>query len=362
MIGLLSFHQCHNFGAVLQAYALQQSITKLGYESEYINIDNEVFHWHGKKADHIAYKNPYIDGKMLSKKVSEQLRTRWELFEDFISKNIRTSDLIHDEASASVLLDRYKLLIAGGDQLWNNNIPVALDIYAIPFNTEIPKVSYGTSMGNTQHISLRKRMFLNHFVSIGVREEASVSYLRKYVNVPVTKNVDPVFLLKQEEWLKIINPVKEKGYIFIYIFNNGITDFKERISNIRRMGQKLDKKVVICANDIVTEASLTSVIDISPIQWLSLLAGAEYVVTNSFHGMAFSLIFQKQFLVLDFDERKRELLQTCNIPEKENETLDTATDGKGIFVDYKKVTLKLAKEIEASKTYLERICGLENDG
>lgn len=362
MIGLLSFHQCHNYGAVLQAYALQQSITKLGYQSEYINIDNEVFHWHGKMAGHIAYRHPYINGVQLNKEISEQLKMRWHLFEDFIKEKIQTSDLVTDEASASVLLDQYRLLIVGGDQLWNRNLPVALDIYSIPYHTDIPKVSYGTSMGNTQHISLRKRMFLRHFVSIGVREKASVSYLEKYTNLPVMKNVDPVFLLKQDEWHLLTKPVKKSGYIFAYVFNNGNTGFQELINNIKKLGQRFDQKVMVCANDIITEEGVDSVIDISPLQWVSLLEGADYVITNSFHGMAFSLIFQKQFIVLDFDARKKELLQICGIEEKEKETIEAVSDGRRIFVDYKKVTRKLAKKIEESRIYLERICELENYG
>lgn len=365
MIGLLSFHQCHNFGAVLQSYALQHYITGKGYESEYINFDNENFEWHGKKADHIAYRNSEQirsdNFNDIFSDIAMQLDSRWKKYETFIKKYIYMSEKVENEKAAASLLGKYSSIIVGGDQLWNSNIPVACDIYSVPYNIDIPISSYGTSMGDSKIIPIRKLMFLQKFSLIGVREKASMAYLAKYTKVPVFHTVDPVFLLSKEEWNKIIKPAAGyDDYIFAYVFNNGTSDFWENINNIKRLGDKWKKNVVICSNDIIIQEGIISLIDISPEQWLGLIAGAEFVITNSFHGAAFSCIFQKQFLVLNVDNRKHELLEICGLLYKEEETIESCMGTETVKeIDYNRVNECLDNHILKSKEYLDKICAME---
>lgn len=360
MIGLLSFHQCHNFGAVLQSYALQSYITGNGCKAEYINYDNENYEWHGKKADHIAYRNPTQAAKAVYDRIVEQLASRWKKYEAFIRNRLYVSNKVENEKDAFFLISRYKSIVVGGDQLWNSNIPVSEDIYSVPYNIEISIASYGTSMGDSKFIPIRKLMFLKKFNSIGVREKASVAYLAKYTGVPVFHTVDPVFLLSKEEWDCVAKTEEHDNYIFAYVFNNGNSDFSENIRKIKLLGDKWNKNVVICSNDIIEEEGVISLIDVSPEQWLGLVAGAEFVITNSFHGAAFSCIFQKQFLVLNVDSRKHELLEICGLIYKEGETIESCMEAKAVKeIDYSRVNECLNYHIVRSKNYLDKICATE---
>lgn len=330
MTGLLTFHQCHNYGAVLQAYALQQALKKMGVASEYIDIENEVFEEHGKKAGHNLYRNPLEKGHPRKDHVEAMLQKRWEQFESFRAAKLTCSRRVENEEQLAELVIKYQMLLVGGDQLWNANLPVALDVFSVPFRCSLPKASYGTSMGDSDLISVRKRLFLKNFFAIGVREARSIPYMKKYVGDRVHSNVDPIFLLDKQEWCCCAEEIFSKQYIFAYVFNNGKLDFGEQIQKLREYAKHKRHKVIVCANDYVEEDDyVKSVIAVSPGQWLGYIKDADYVVTNSFHGLAFSILFNKPFSLLDRDVRKQELMQ---------------------------VRHRLTEAISESKTYLREIC------
>lgn len=357
MIGLLTYHQCHNYGAVLQAYALQNYLKNNGYDSEYINITNKTIEWHGKKAGHIAYRDPELYTDKYNERFRDKLRKRWEIFETFIHEELDHSELATDEAEVNRLVVKYERLIVGGDQLWNPNIPVSLDVYALPFNIKSPKYSYGTSIGDGRNISLRKRMFLRQFERIGIREFAWAPYIEKYTGIKAVQNLDPVFLLEKEYWQKFENKPDISNYIFAYLFHNGREDFTKRVQELINGCQQLGKTLIICANDLVAEVEgVISLVDLSPREWLGYIDGADFVVTNSFHGMAFSLIYEKQFIVLDKDARKEELLKIAGIEIKADEKMSSLWTKQYEAVQYEGVSKRIAAERIHSREYLNEIC------
>ncbi len=310
MTGLLTFHQCHNYGALWQAYALQETLKKMGVDSEYIDIENEIFDEHGKKAGHNLYRNPLEDGHPRKSYVEAMLRKRWAQFESFREARLTCSRRVENEEQLAALITKYQMLLVGGDQLWNENLPVSLDLFSVPVCCDLPRASYGTSMGDGGCLSVRKRLFLKKFFAIGVREAGSIPYLKKYVGDHVHRNVDPVFLLDKREWSRCAEEVSCEKYVFAYLFNNGKLDFEEQIRKLREYANHERRSVIVCANDYVADDGyVKSVIAVSPVQWLGYMKGADFVVTNSFHGLAFSVLFEKPFSLLDRDGRKQELLQ-----------------------------------------------------
>ncbi|MCD8000820.1 MAG: polysaccharide pyruvyl transferase family protein [Clostridiales bacterium] len=356
MTGLLTFHQCHNYGAVLQAYGLQKTLKGMGIESEFIDVENSVFTEHGKKAGHNLYRRPMEETVPEKRLIEEQLAERWNYFEDFIRSCLKCSETVENEEQVRALLPGYQMVLVGGDQLWNPELPVALDIYSVPFSCELPRASYGVSMGNGSYISMRKRLFLKNFSVLGVRESGCIPYLEKYTGCRIEQNVDPVFLLNRNQWETFAEGCEPEPYWFVYLFHHGTPDFFLYVRRIREYAGKAKQRVIICANDYVADDRyVKSVISVSPGQWLGYLKGADYVVTNSFHGLAFAVLFEKKFLMLDSEVRKEELLKLCGLGEKAKETIHDLGSAAENEIDYEEVSLRLGKAIEKSRAFLKQL-------
>lgn len=357
MIGLLTFHQCHNYGAVLQAYALQQTLKTMGIESEFIDMENTIFTEHGKMAGHNLYRSPAGRVGLDHRIIEVELTERWNYFENFIHSCLQCSGTVESEEEVRALLSRYRMILVGGDQLWNPKLPVALDIFSVPFSCDMPRASYGVSMGDSNYISLRKRLFLKKFSVLGVRESGCISYLKKYVGGRIEQNVDPVFLLNRGQWENFSKNCSSESTWFVYLFHNGESDFKKYIYIIREYANRLRQKTIVCSNDYVEDDGyVKSIISVSPKHWLGYIKDAEYVVTNSFHGLAFAIIFEKKFLLLDCDVRKEELLKLCGLDGRAKDSIHDIGLAAENDIIYQEVKLRFNKEIEKSMACLKQIC------
>ena len=295
--GVITFHSAHNFGASLQTWALQRVLKNN-------NIEASVIHYHPPIIDDLY--NP-LKGKEGFQKTIAKLKLRYKNprslerynnYTGFIQKHF---DLIGDfttyeELEAAKLgLDAY---IVGSDQVWNNEHMGGFDpAFFLDFVEEGPiKMSYAASIGKDYllpiyHEKIKKS--LKTFQSISVREKSAVKPVKRLVNREVDVVLDPTLLLPKEEYedIKTVPSINEK-YIFVYMMehNPDVIAFANRISTatglpiIQRRPKKLFK------NEIAT--CYTS----APGDFLGLIENAEYVITNSFHGTVFSIIYETPFV------------------------------------------------------------------
>lgn len=197
---------------------------------------------------------------------------------------------------------KYDLFVAGSDQIWNPR-PEDFDwAYYLPF-AQGRKVSYAASMGPCGVLSIMEQRkindFLKDFYAISVREqgtEKAIKNISQHFDVQV--NIDPVFLLDEKEWRSKL-PLKGNAhgeYIFFYTL---FAD-KEMINMVKYVSKKMGMPVITPCfsniNDVFApfEKQLAS----GPIEFLHLLSNAQLVITSSFHGTAFSMIFHKRFISL----------------------------------------------------------------
>lgn len=287
-IGILTFHNADNYGAVLQCYALQETLKK-----QYPNDDIYV----------IDYKSPKIVNSYIPKIKIHKPWTIWSYYKAK-KKMSKFSDFRKKFFSLGTdNLSQYDIIYYGSDQIWNPNLT---DNDLIYFGKGFlgKKIAYAASDGGEINLTPTVIELLNTFSFISCREKSLTEKLQNInIKLPIKTICDPVFLLSKEEWLKIAQLPQESNYVLAYKIGENLQFDNEA----EKLGHNLGKKVI----QIVYVRSLRKyyhriqnyVEGISPEEFVGYFVNADFVLTTSFHGTAFSIIFEKPFYVLYFDKR-----------------------------------------------------------
>ena len=311
-IGIITIHKSEvNYGASLQCYALWKYINNLGYDCEVIDL---------LRPCHSQYKRSRLfiekGGKIsLKRRLKAWL---YDLMDNFGSKH--DIDLIKQEkfrlfnkgitysktyCSVDDLYEAslsYNVYISGSDQVWNPRMPFINEPYFLTFTSaDVRKVSYASSFGIDSlpiDIQAKYRKWLNRYDLISTREESGANIIKSLIGVKPRVVLDPVFLLSFEDWQKeMIKPegLKQEQYVFLYMLNYDETLAEEAHKIAESRG--LPVFMVLSENRIIYSRHAKQINEVGPKEWLWLLSHASIVVTSSFHGTAFSLIFNKVFVV-----------------------------------------------------------------
>ena len=286
--GILTLHQADNFGAVLQGYALQQTLLRLGLKNELIDL--EIPASDEKEEDGLSGA-----AAVLKKRIRAESGKRKELFDRFRREYLISTGPV----SGQELLLRekeYGIFIAGSDQVWNLRVVGADACFFLPFTDPQKRVSYAASFGSEdlpENAVNWCAARLKDFTFLSVREASGQELVKKLTGRGATLSLDPVFLPEPGGLRNLISPRGSDPYYFVYMldFNEGLLEHAERKS--RETGIPL--KIVTAA--FVPRFGFDAYSNAGVTDWLSLLAESEGVFTDSFHGTAFSLIFGKPFSV-----------------------------------------------------------------
>lgn len=321
-IGILTFHCAHNYGAVLQCYALQETLKSMGHDVEVIDyrphylIDvykRNVFH-------RIWSKNPLILVKKMFHEllITKERKNRSTAFDNFIAEKLCLSEPIQGKDIPSV----YDAYIIGSDQVWNPNITKGFDdIYFGHF--KFPKgkrkyISYAVSMEveslKAEYETYIKKQLLN-FDAISVREKYLQKLLEPLTHKHIELVIDPTLLISKQAWNKLVTkPFVNGKYVLVYftrIDNSAVTLAK-------CIADKIGAKVIKISATL--HYKLNKYEGSSPEMFVSLIKYAECVVTTSFHGTAFSLIFNKPFYYIKLHDNKNtrvlSLLSLLNLQDR----------------------------------------------
>lgn len=357
-VGIITFHRAINYGAVLQAFALNESIKKLGYVP--ITID---------------YKNPHIE-KIYNPKhfnyrslksflsgilTYNRRKMKKERFEEFREKYFildQTSNLYATENIRH--LDSYDKFITGSDQVWNY-APTQFDkAYFLDFVSDSRKKnSYAASFGfdkvPDEYLGDYKA-FLGDFNNISVREEQGAIIIKELLNRKAEVVLDPTMLLSKDDWGTISQDYKiKKDYVLIYQLatSQSLLNFAVNLS------KKTNCKIIYISDALRKRIKAKYANGIGPQEFLGLFKNAKYIVTNSFHGTAFSINFNKLFFVemlpppAKVNSRLENILDTFDL--RSRQIVSGANDNIFAEIDYKKVNKKLEIERQRSLDYLKRI-------
>ena len=302
MVGILTFHRAANYGAVLQSYALQQTLNEMGFENEIIDYRCEHIKNHYSPKPSVSIK--HIRRFTLDLLEAPQKAKTRKSFEKFLDEYLITSKPLSKE-ELSEYSEKYSTVICGSDQVWN---PISTNedfSFFLDFvSSDKRKVSYAASVGVTDwsdDFLNKSRECLMSFNAVSIREPESLELIKKVYKGEVSIDADPTILLEEEKWdsLAESSRLNDKEFIFLYVMqpSSKLYDIAERLSV--KYGLKI---VSISATEkkckIGSDVKGSSVID-----FLWMIKHATYIVTNSFHGLIFSMIFEKEFF-WDYQEGK----------------------------------------------------------
>lgn len=331
-VGILTFHDAHNYGAVLQAFALKKYIQKLGYEVKIINYHHETI----------------PDGYP-----KENNEVRWEKFDKFIKELVDYEEKTHINEEELEKLD-IDFWICGSDQIWNTEITRGFNRgFFLDFDTSGKKISYAVSMGINELPKEHEKNFknsLNKLDNISVREDTLKEYAERFTDKEIIRVLDPTLLLEEEDYENLILDNKYGDYVLIYALGPD-----ERLTKIANKIAKEKNAKIIELNDKRNENYFCEQIsDAGPDEFLTLIKNAKAIVTNSFHGTIFSIIFQKEFYTITRLNRNSRMESILKIVDMEDRLIDKVEEIENVKgQDYKKAYDRLNKEKEKSRNFLK---------
>lgn len=359
-VGILTFHTALNYGAVLQAYALQSILDQLGLQNEIIDYKCEFFE---KK-----YRKFWVNGSLRDKMIHvlhfPQFCLRNKRFQPFLSV-LQLSKAYYSKEELRDANRRYDCFITGSDQVWNSACTGFDDTYFLDFvDDPWKKNSYAASFGADELPETWKakdRGLLRNFNKISVRERQGEKMIEDLLGRGASVHVDPVLLLRQQEWKRIAALPKERDYILVYLMErSGMIDkFVESLS--RRTGCG----VIYFNSGLRRPVRAKYIRTGSPEEFVGYLANARYVVTNSFHGTAFSILFHKSFFtellhpMESKDSRLENILELFHLQDRQ--IVDGRCGSAEKAIDYEQVDRILELEREKSMNYLREVTGLGDE-
>ncbi len=347
-VGVLTFHGVANYGATMQAYALFNVLKIAGHDVELINYSSS-------KSSAATRKHLYINpGFAVNALKQWKMKRFFKKYVKLAGKRCFTNQDLKKHTH------QYNAIVCGSDEIWNIHLPVQnFDFnYFLEFVSEdIPKISYGASFGYTSSENIgtnvsRISQSLKSFYAISVRDENSLKLVNSF-HVSGVKVLDPTFLC---QYSKIVSPptVKRK-YLLVYAQLSSV----EQIF-VKKIAEYYDLDTI--AVGYPCKLADRNYLSVSPSEWLGYFANASYVISDFYHGVIFSIVFNKAFSVFIRDSKSNKIASLLKDLDIENRALQASDmqvhlqkladekpiDLMSMTLDYQKLNLT----IEESKQYL----------
>lgn len=357
--GIITFHRAINYGAVLQTYALQMYLNNYGYDAEVIDY----------RCDYM--ENFYKIFSVKNKSIKQVIRglmnfgyayKKKKAFYRFLNQNVKMSAKVYNKSNIRESNYQYDKFITGSDQVFNYACSRFDKNYFLDFvESSDKKLSYAASFGmqsvHGEYVEEYKRL-LSTFYELSIRETDGQQIVKNLLGKETELSVDPVFLLKAEDWERLAKKPKMEHYILIYKLNtsNLIFDFA------RKLAKLTGAKIVALNFDVVDQIKTPDIKGLhsaSIEEFLGYFKYADYVVTNSFHGTAFSVIFHKNFYVeaLQKDFKPNDRVESLlNLTELNTCKIKTLDDCKlNVNRDFDVADSQITKQRVKAKQYFERV-------
>ena len=321
-IGLVTVTYVDNYGSHLQSFALQQIIRSLGYETEVIRTEGLSKDISKRRTKYILSRfydlgEMFSYAKLITKKLAKivdndykkKLLERGKVFKDFANSNYIFSPVAHTWKELSEMCkERYSTVVVGSDQNWRP-ANIAGGYYTLEFvPDDVNKIAYSTSFGISYIVPSqieKAKSFLGRLNHISVREDTGKEIIHNLLGRDALVVCDPTILLSKEQWTNFISEksqvdlskIVKEPYILCYF----LSENQEQRQYALRLKEKTGLRIV---SVLLGEGRYykedkknydISLYSVGPLDFVNLIRKAEYICTDSFHGCAFSLIFEKQF-------------------------------------------------------------------
>lgn len=370
---ILTYRLHSNFGFLMQAYALQQIVKALGHDPYTVDIRVKPFNFkesikHMVKSV-LLYTSRRVGYTALPWITSEEQAYidchTWQFLEAKLQltpsvKSIR--DLKHRVSH------QYDFYLVGSDQVWRKEYFSRIQTYFFDFLSDDKKrASYAASFGvsnpnySPQMVKICRNL-LAKFSAVSVREADGVRICKEIFGVSAVHVLDPTLLFDKSMYLELIDPndkveFPSPSFILVYILDKTI----EKIRFVEEFAQKMHLKPYFIKPENINEVGVNRIEECvypSISTWINAFEKADFVITDSFHGTVFSIIFQKQFIVLDNPQRGsnrlKSLLSDFLLMDRLF-NLDNKTNLNFKLIDYNKVNEIWLDKKEKSISFLERV-------
>lgn len=304
-VGIITFHASHNYGSMLQAYALQQTVLSLGHECEIINL---------RTAAQKSFYKPFFKLPGFRKKIKALVYPKLafddyrkhRLFEYFLQKNLILTDEEYHSATelAAARLD-FDAYISGSDQIWNTKCFDHASSYFLDFVKSGKRVAYAPSMGPQPELEVADKFtsaikeYLRHYSTVSVREKRTADKVRKICGIDPQVVADPTLLLSQEEWSEFAGnkPLIDGKYILLYTpWYDNYTALYEQAAAV---AAKSNLPIVCTIPDAYKTWHRNPYFKyftaVGPSEFVNLIKHSQAVLCGSFHAVVFSILFGKPF-------------------------------------------------------------------
>lgn len=330
-IGILTYHKSFNNGSFLQAYALSNVVSNMGYDVEIVDYIpqkfNEIYSLFSPNSMGFLKKLIYYIKKIL---VADIYLSTKRNFLGLQNKclNLSKEKYFYD-SNFEQLNKEYDVLIVGSDQIWNLVCSDCDDIYFLPIKHLNKKVSYAPSLNDIKKLPEKYIDLISDFDSVSVREQSGKATLNDCLLKDVFVAIDPTLLIDIQYYEKFdLKDIVKKDYIFLYTIK-----YSEDVISVSKA---LSEKYNLCVYTMINDIRVHYVLEMKknkiryrkscndPVAFLRYIKNASYVVTDSFHGTAFSVIFEKEFWAVNIkkdgkyydDERISTLLEKLNLKDR----------------------------------------------
>ncbi|MCD7840489.1 MAG: polysaccharide pyruvyl transferase family protein [Erysipelotrichaceae bacterium] len=355
-IGIITFSEADDYGALLQSYGLCQYLRSEGYNADVICYAPSYLTGHYRFIPYYPYQSfkrtiylglkGFIKNLLIGKSLYRQKSRMRQFRKDYFGKNRQK---LHTSKQASQL--SYQYYIVGSDQIWNPEITYGLrEMFFGAFDNPYKKkvIAYGASLGSyclDKKYDDKFAKLISYVDDISLREADSIAYIESF-NRQSMMVIDPVFLLDDQHWHHLAIATKQNNYILVIMteLNQNIYDYALKLSQQKNM-----PVIEIALRRKKSKAK--HIYSLGPREVLGYIDNAAYVVTNSFHMLAFSIIFQKQFVVFMHSTRGNRLQNLLDLYSLNDRLYD---DEMNIdeTIDWDLVSAQREKIVKISKDFL----------
>lgn len=309
-IGIVTVYTGFNYGSSLQAYASKKIYEKLGYKSEILGFSSSLVKGRDIRIEKLLImfirtiwrpklflKTFFTYKKSLSKNITQESK---EKFFRFSKEYLKVNKMEKKEMIKYGKEKEVVALICGSDQIWSSAATYVDPFYYLRYFPIEKRIAYAPSFGKDVVPAYNKKIikkYLNEIYYLSVREQQGKKIIKELINKEVQVLLDPTLLLNKKEWFEDIekiniSPNEKYGlFYFLDIPNNLI------LENLKKIQEKEKIKIIGIPTLIQGIESLT--LDTGPLEFLNLIYNAEFICTDSYHGMLFSINFNKPFYIFE---------------------------------------------------------------
>jgi hypothetical protein len=356
-IGVVTFHRAINIGGALQSYALQYFLKKNGIKSEIIDYRCPAI-------EQQYYKRPF-GWKLLKRFLSALLRNgvikvNTSKFDQFRSDYLPISKTVFYPETIHTANRDYTAFVTGSDQVWSWYCAGFDQAYFLDFvkkpNT---RHAYAASFGGSeipQDYIPRYQELLDEFESITVRESVGADLVEVMTSQQVPVVNDPTLLLSASTWRKqlIKHSVSRKPFVLVYM----IAESKELLKLARDLGKEKKLDIIYINDRVYKPKGIISERGVGPKEFLELVDSCDMFITNSYHGICFSIIFQKDLYIglltqnTAVNARIMYMIEKYNLSER---LFQSPAFNVNSTINYKHIKNLVSKEAEKSILWLESL-------